>query len=76
MNPHKWLLVNFDCSLLWVKDSSHLERAMNVSPAYLKHDKEGQIPDYRVSDLKLLLIAINSLKIFFLALASTFRATI
>ena len=32
-----------------VKDASHLERAMNVSPAYLKHEKEGEIPDYRVS---------------------------
>ena len=20
-NPHKWMLVNFDCSAMWVKDS-------------------------------------------------------
>ena len=20
-NPHKWMLVNFDCSTMWVKDS-------------------------------------------------------
>ena len=22
-NPHKWMLVNFDCSTMWVKDSRY-----------------------------------------------------
>ncbi|GIY81256.1 aromatic-L-amino-acid decarboxylase [Caerostris darwini] len=46
-NPHKWLLVNFDCSAMWVKNQSELTGAFCVNPTYLKHDKEGQIPDYR-----------------------------
>ncbi|GIY37233.1 aromatic-L-amino-acid decarboxylase, partial [Caerostris extrusa] len=46
-NPHKWLLVNFDCSAMWVKNQSEITGAFCVNPTYLKHDKEGQIPDYR-----------------------------
>lgn len=47
-NPHKWLLVNFDCSTFFIRDSRLLVNAFNVDPLYLKHDKQGQIPDYRV----------------------------
>ena len=25
-NPHKWMLVNFDCSAMWVKDSRYRNR--------------------------------------------------
>ncbi|GBL93386.1 Aromatic-L-amino-acid decarboxylase [Araneus ventricosus] len=46
-NPHKWLLVNFDCSAMWVRDQTEITEAFSVNPTYLKHDKEGQIPDYR-----------------------------
>ena len=47
-NPHKWLLVNFDCSTMWVKDRSVIEGAFNVDPLYLKHEHQGgPIPDYR-----------------------------
>lgn len=46
-NPHKWLLVNFDCSALWLKDPSWLVNAFNVDPLYLKHAHQGDIPDYR-----------------------------
>ncbi|XP_046608435.1 aromatic-L-amino-acid decarboxylase-like [Neodiprion virginianus] len=46
-NPHKWLLVNFDCSAMWVKDSRYLVEAFNVDRIYLAHEKEGQQPDYR-----------------------------
>ncbi|KAG8190589.1 hypothetical protein JTE90_014065 [Oedothorax gibbosus] len=46
-NPHKWLLVNFDCSAMWVKNRSEITECFSVNPTYLKHDKEGQIPDYR-----------------------------
>ena len=35
-NPHKWLLVNFDCSCLWVKDATHFTRGYGVDPVYLK----------------------------------------
>ncbi|XP_076277814.1 aromatic-L-amino-acid decarboxylase isoform X1 [Lasioglossum baleicum] len=47
MNPHKWLLVNFDCSTLWVKDSRRLIEAFSVDRIYLEHDKQGLAPDYR-----------------------------
>ncbi|XP_074594117.1 aromatic-L-amino-acid decarboxylase [Brevipalpus obovatus] len=47
LNPHKWLMVNFDCSALWLKDRGSLVNSFNVDPVYLKHDKQGQIPDYR-----------------------------
>ncbi|XP_012286885.1 aromatic-L-amino-acid decarboxylase isoform X2 [Orussus abietinus] len=46
-NPHKWLLVNFDCSAMWVKDASNLIKAFNVDRIYLSHPKEGLAPDYR-----------------------------
>ncbi|XP_063223017.1 aromatic-L-amino-acid decarboxylase-like [Bacillus rossius redtenbacheri] len=46
-NPHKWMLVNFDCSAMWVKDSTYLVDAFNVDRIYLKHDQQGQMPDYR-----------------------------
>lgn len=47
MNPHKWLLVNFDCSTLWIKDASFVVDAFNVNPVYLRHDMQGKVPDYR-----------------------------
>lgn len=47
INPHKWLQVNFDCSTFYIRDSRLLVNAFNVDPLYLKHDKQGQIPDYR-----------------------------
>nr|XP_031841789.1 aromatic-L-amino-acid decarboxylase-like [Nomia melanderi]XP_031841790.1 aromatic-L-amino-acid decarboxylase-like [Nomia melanderi] len=47
INPHKWLLVNFDCSALWLKDSRRLIESFSVDRIYLAHDKEGLAPDYR-----------------------------
>ncbi|XP_074653816.1 aromatic-L-amino-acid decarboxylase-like [Tubulanus polymorphus] len=46
-NPHKWMLVNFDCSAMWLKDASHVVDAFNVDPLYLKHDHQSVAPDYR-----------------------------
>ncbi|KAF4524640.1 hypothetical protein B566_EDAN013749 [Ephemera danica] len=46
-NPHKWMLVNFDCSAMWVRDSRELVAAMSVDRVYLRHPKEGVMPDYR-----------------------------
>ncbi|XP_017787636.1 PREDICTED: aromatic-L-amino-acid decarboxylase-like [Habropoda laboriosa] len=47
VNAHKWLLVNFDCSALWVKNSRRLIEAFNVDRIYLEHDNQGLVPDYR-----------------------------
>ena len=53
-NCHKWLMVNFDCSAMFVRDSSHLVEAFNVEPLYLKHDHENtSVPDYRHWQLQL-----------------------
>lgn len=48
-NPHKWLLVNFDCSAMWVKRRKDLTGAFNMDPVYLKHSHQdsGLITDYR-----------------------------
>ncbi|XP_029157537.1 aromatic-L-amino-acid decarboxylase-like [Nylanderia fulva] len=47
VNAHKWLLVNFDASVMWVKDSRRLVEAFSVNRIYLEHDREGLAPDYR-----------------------------
>ncbi|VVC42124.1 Pyridoxal phosphate-dependent decarboxylase,Aromatic-L-amino-acid [Cinara cedri] len=50
VNLHKWLLVNFDCSAMWVKNATHLVDAFNVDRIYLKHSyqsEDPQLPDYR-----------------------------
>uniref|UniRef100_A0A8C6VP10 Aromatic-L-amino-acid decarboxylase n=1 Tax=Naja naja TaxID=35670 RepID=A0A8C6VP10_NAJNA len=39
-NPHKWLLVNFDCSTMWVKKRLDLTCAFKIDPVYLKHDHD------------------------------------
>ncbi|XP_078544242.1 aromatic-L-amino-acid decarboxylase-like isoform X1 [Lissotriton helveticus] len=48
-NPHKWLLVNFDCSTLWVKERTDLTEAFKLNPVYLQHNHQdsGLITDYR-----------------------------
>lgn len=49
INPHKWLLTNFDCDLFWVRDARALTGAMGITPAYLRDaDSEaGAVVDYR-----------------------------
>lgn len=46
-NPNKWLLVNFDCSTLWVRDRIRLTSALVVDPLYLKHGYSNSAIDYR-----------------------------
>ncbi|CAH2066856.1 unnamed protein product, partial [Iphiclides podalirius] len=48
VNAHKWLLVNFDCSAMWVRDGYDLINAFDVQRIYLDDVKTCQkIPDYR-----------------------------
>eukprot|EP01018_Ginkgo_biloba_P016417 Gb_29511 [translate_table: standard] len=67
MNAHKWLLTNFDCSLLWVKDSNALVQALSTNPEYLRNKasesklvidyKDWQIPlGRRFRSLKLWMV--------------------
>jgi len=46
-NPNKWLLTNFDCSTMWVRDRFKLTQAMVVDPLYLQHSHSGESIDYR-----------------------------
>jgi aromatic-L-amino-acid/L-tryptophan decarboxylase len=48
-NMHKWLLVNFDASCLFVQNRNHLTRALSISAAYYtnKHSDSGLVTDYR-----------------------------
>ncbi|XP_012265736.1 tyrosine decarboxylase-like [Athalia rosae] len=46
-NTNKWLLVNFDCSCLWVRDRVKLTSALVVDPLYLQHANSGESIDYR-----------------------------
>lgn len=48
-NMHKWLLVNFDASCLYVQDRRHLTRALSVNAAYYvnKASDSGLVTDYR-----------------------------
>jgi aromatic-L-amino-acid decarboxylase len=48
-NPHKWLLVNFDCDCLYVSDKAALTSAMSITPEYLKNaaSTAGAVVDYR-----------------------------
>ncbi|KAG7229409.1 hypothetical protein INR49_012800 [Caranx melampygus] len=48
-NPHKWLLINFDCSAMWVKKRADIIGAFKMEPLYLKHENQesGLVTDYR-----------------------------
>ncbi|MDV6011458.1 pyridoxal-dependent decarboxylase [Haloechinothrix sp. LS1_15] len=48
-DPHKWLLTNFDCSVLWVADRQPLVDALSILPEYLRNaaTESGEVIDYR-----------------------------
>ncbi|KAI8433737.1 hypothetical protein MSG28_015722 [Choristoneura fumiferana] len=47
-NPHKWMLVNFDCSAMWVKNGYDLINTFDIQRIYLDDVKTDiKIPDYR-----------------------------
>lgn len=49
MNMHKWLLVNFDASCLFVRNRLDLTNALDITPAYLRntYSDTGKVIDYR-----------------------------
>lgn len=46
-NPHKWLLVNFDCSAYFVKDVDALLRTFSASPEYLRTAHDAEVANFR-----------------------------
>lgn len=48
-NLHKWMLVNFDCAAMWIRDAGELTQSFNVERIYLDHKFQGEskAPDYR-----------------------------
>ena len=49
VNPHKWLLTNFDCDLFCVADRAALVEAMSITPEYLRNaaSDAGAVIAYR-----------------------------
>ncbi len=49
LNPHKWLLTNFDCDCFFVRDRAALIAALSVTPEYLRNaaTETGAVIDYR-----------------------------
>lgn len=45
-NPHKWMLTNFDCSVLLIRDAVHLVHSMSVVPDYLRTPVHGTVRNY------------------------------
>ena len=46
-NPHKWMLVNFDCSAYFVRDRETLLRTFQVSPEYLRTAADAEVVNFR-----------------------------
>jgi aromatic-L-amino-acid decarboxylase len=49
VNPHKWLLVNVDCSCLYVADRTALTATFGIAPEYLRNapSSAAEVIDYR-----------------------------
>ncbi len=46
-NPHKWMLVNFDCSAYYVRDRDALLRTFQITPEYLRTAQDSQVANFR-----------------------------
>jgi aromatic-L-amino-acid decarboxylase len=46
-NPHKWMLVNFDCSAYFVRDRETLLRTFQLTPEYLRTAQDAEVINYR-----------------------------
>lgn len=50
INPHKWLLTNFDCDLFFTRLRAHVEGALSITPEYLRQPSGTDAPD--IADLR------------------------
>ncbi|KAL3693668.1 hypothetical protein R1sor_007319 [Riccia sorocarpa] len=66
MNPHKWLLTNFDCSTLWVKHPKSLMDALSTRPEVLRNKATDANAVVDLKDLQIPLgRRFRSLKLWF-----------
>ncbi len=47
VNPHKWMLVNFDCSAYFVRDPQTLLRTFQLTPEYLRTAQDAEVVNFR-----------------------------
>ena len=47
LNPHKWLLTNFDCTAYYVRDREALLATFSLTPEYLRTDHDAEVVNYR-----------------------------
>jgi aromatic-L-amino-acid decarboxylase len=46
-NPHKWMLVNFDCSAYFVREREALLQTFQLTPEYLRTAQDAEVVNYR-----------------------------
>jgi aromatic-L-amino-acid decarboxylase len=47
LNPHKWLLTNFDCTAYYVRDPAALLGAFQATPEYLRTKYDPEVVNFR-----------------------------
>ena len=47
LNPHKWLLTNFDCTAYYVRDRDALLSTFSLTPEYLRTTHDAEVVNYR-----------------------------
>ncbi|HEX7335876.1 MAG TPA: aminotransferase class I/II-fold pyridoxal phosphate-dependent enzyme [Gemmatimonadales bacterium] len=47
INPHKWMLVNFDCTAYFARDRDTLLRTFKITPEYLRTAQDTEVVNYR-----------------------------
>jgi aromatic-L-amino-acid/L-tryptophan decarboxylase len=47
LNPHKWLLTNFDCTAYYVRDRDSLLSTFSLTPEYLRTAHDAEVVNYR-----------------------------
>ena len=65
LNPHKWLFVPIDLSVLFITKPKVLKKAFSVVPEYLKTDEENEVINYMDYGIQLGR-KFRSLKLWFL----------
>lgn len=46
-NPHKWMMTNFDCTIMYLKEPKALVETFGLTPEYLKTEQDEQVNNYR-----------------------------